>query len=140
MPSIIVTLPKETVMPKQESKIVYDDSELEDNLSALSGDPTFISPTGRLNRAKKAGLTRSEVIATFAQAFEQIGGTNRLAVWADSYPNEFYKLYGRLLPASSSAELDGDQEIVVRHALPPPKTPQAPQAALGVQVVVELDD
>jgi hypothetical protein len=93
-----------------------------DNLSHLANaDMEHIyAPTGRMRRQR--GITRADVIQTFSLAFEMIGGTPRLAVWADTNPSDFFKLYGRLLPSSSSAELDGDQEIIIRHALPPPRT------------------
>ena len=95
------------------------------NLHALANvgaEEPFYAPTGRMSR-KKGGLTRSEVIQTFQHAFELIGGTPRLAVWADTNPTDFFKLYGRLLPSASSQELDGDQLITIRHVLPPPPTP-----------------
>jgi len=75
-------------------------------------------PTGRLK--KVAGVTRAQVIEAFQNSFELIGGVPRLAIWADANAGDFFKLYGRLLPASSTSELDGPQEIIVRHALPPP--------------------
>lgn len=73
---------------------------------------------GRL--AERKGITRAEVIKEFQQAFDQIGGTPRLSIWADMNPTEFYRLYGRLLPQSNSDELDGPQEIIVRHVLGEP--------------------
>lgn len=68
---------------------------------------------------KKGNLTRQSVVAAFADAFEQIGGVSRLALWADTHPEEFYKLYARLLPPASHPDLDGNREFVVRHILPP---------------------
>jgi hypothetical protein len=95
-------------------------TKMADNLSHLANADLneIYAPTGRLRRQR--GITRADVIQTFALAFEMIGGTPRLAVWADTNPSDFFKLYGRLLPSSSSSELDGDQTIIVRHALPPP--------------------
>jgi hypothetical protein len=92
----------------------------EKNLVALASEsePLYF-PTGRMRRSR-AGLTRAEVVRTFEIAFEQIGGIPRLAVWADTNPSEFFKLYGRLLPSSNSNELDGDSTIVIKHVLPAP--------------------
>lgn len=93
----------------------------ENTLRKLANDSgPLYAPTGRLK--KTAGLTRAQVIEAFKDSFELIGGVPRLAVWADSNPGDFFKLFGRLLPASSTAELDGPQEIIVRHALPAPGT------------------
>jgi hypothetical protein len=96
------------------------DEHFHENMGALaeaSYEPLF-TPTGRIR--KQRGITRSEVIATFQFAFEMVGGVPRLAVWADANPTEFFKLYGRLLPSSNSNELDGPQEILVKHVLEPP--------------------
>ncbi|MCJ7432759.1 MAG: hypothetical protein MUO77_04660 [Anaerolineales bacterium] len=68
---------------------------------------------------KSRSVTRADVIAAFYHSFEMIGGVPRLAVWADQNPSDFYKLYGRLLPASSTTELDGPQEMVIRMAFTP---------------------
>lgn len=85
-------------------------------------------PTGRMRKSRS--LTRADVIQAFHFAFEMIGGTPRLALWADANPEDFYKLYGRLLPASTTTELDGPQEVIIRHALPPPQLPTQPAPAL----------
>ena len=94
---------------------------MELNLSALANEGgELYFQTGRLKKSR-TGLTRADVIRTFETAFEMIGGVPRLAVWADTNPSEFFKLYGRLLPNSSSTELEGDQTIRIEHALPPPR-------------------
>lgn len=48
---------------------------------------------------------RREVVEAFTAAFTMIGGVPRLALWADQNPTEFYRLFGKLLPASSVVEL-----------------------------------
>lgn len=48
---------------------------------------------------------RREVVDAFTAAFTMIGGVPRLALWADQNPTEFYRLFGKLLPASSIVEL-----------------------------------
>jgi hypothetical protein len=68
---------------------------------------------------KKGSLTRSKVVEAFNTAFDQVGGVSRLALWADANPEEFFKLYARLLPPASHPDLDGNREFVVRHILPP---------------------
>lgn len=70
---------------------------------------------------RKGSLSRSVVIAAFHDAFQQIGGVSRLSLWADSHPEEFFKLYARLLPPSSHPDLDGTREYLIRHVLPPTK-------------------
>jgi hypothetical protein len=96
--------------------------QMQINLEKLSNvSEPLITPTGRLKlKDKQSGLSRKEVIQTFQLAFEMIGGIPRLATWADTNPGDFYKLFGRLLPNSSSVELDGDTIVTIQHALPPP--------------------
>jgi hypothetical protein len=43
---------------------------------------------------KFTGIARDNV----AQVFEQIGGIDRMAQWAEDNPTEFYKHYARLIP------------------------------------------
>jgi hypothetical protein len=95
-----------------------EDNVVLTHLANTNGNQPLYHPTGRLK--KVAGVTRAQVIEAFHNSFELIGGVPRLAIWADANPSDFFKLYGRLLPASSTTELDGPQEIVVRHSLPPP--------------------
>jgi len=64
-------------------------------------------------------LSRTAVVDAFNTAFQQIGGVSRLSLWADTHPDEFFKLYARLLPPSSHPDMDGSREFVVRHILPP---------------------
>lgn len=91
-------------------------SEESKTLSALAAEPNLkflkVFP-------KKGALSRGAVIAAFHDAFEQIGGVTRLSLWADIHPEEFFKLYARLLPPASHPDMDGSREFIVRHILPP---------------------
>jgi len=88
----------------------------EDSLQQLSKAPNLaflkIFP-------KRGPLSRQAVIDAFNEAFQQIGGVARLSLWADAHPEEFFKLYARLLPPASHPDLDGAKEFIVRHILPP---------------------
>jgi hypothetical protein len=74
--------------------------------------------TGRLRVPRSGDLNRKQVVSAFMNAFELIGGTPRLALWANDNPKDFYKLYARLLPSQASAALGESNELVVRHVLP----------------------
>jgi hypothetical protein len=50
-------------------------------------------------------FSRSDVVSSFASAFEMIGGTPRLALWANENPTEFYRLFGKLLPSATQTEV-----------------------------------
>lgn len=94
----------ETVTPKTEGV-----------LTTMSNIPRPRIP-GRLARARE-GFNRQDVINAFNEAFEQMGGVRRLALWADQNPGEFFKLYAKLLP-SSSQDVNTGTTIVIQHAVP----------------------
>jgi hypothetical protein len=77
------------------------------------------NPLSKLNKAS-TGLGRAEIVAAFTNAFEMIGGLPRLAVWGDANPTEFYKLYAKLLPSSSTIDMTAEQTITVRHKMARP--------------------
>lgn len=78
--------------------------------------PEETAPTGRLRRSQT--YSRADIISAFTDTFQLIGGVSRFALWADSNPTDFYKLHARLLPASSTTELDGPQDLIIQHAIP----------------------
>jgi len=63
-------------------------------------------------------LSRKRVTQAFMDAFELIGGTPRLALWADAHPTDFYKLYAKLFPSQASKDLDPEHKFHVIHVLP----------------------
>jgi hypothetical protein len=101
-----------------------DDDDYDKAMKAIipPDGQSLYAPTGRL---KRQTTDRAKIIQLFTDSFEMIGGVPRLAIWADANPGDFFKLFGRLLPASSSQELDGPQEIIIRHAIPTQDLQQA---------------
>ena len=59
----------------------------------------------RLAVPRNPKFSRADVVSAFQSAFELIGGTTRLALWANDNPGEFYKLFGKLLPSATQVEL-----------------------------------
>jgi len=72
----------------------------------------------KLSIPRNKEFNRKQVVNAFQNAFELIGGTPRLALWAHKNEKEFYKLYSRLLPSQSSSALGETNEMIVRHVLP----------------------
>jgi hypothetical protein len=64
------------------------------------------------------GFSRSDVINAFRDAFQVIGGTTRLALWANANPDKFFPLYAKLLPSTSFNFGDTGQQVII-HAIPP---------------------
>jgi hypothetical protein len=49
----------------------------------------------------------------FQEAFDMIGGTLRLAKWADKNPDKFYQLYSKLVPATVQIDEKKDIRITI---------------------------
>lgn len=86
-----------------------------------------------LNGGKKLSKAdlRAQMVDAFHEAFEMIGGVNRLAFWAHSNPTEFYKIYGKMLPSGATIDLNASGEIVFKHVLPPSKLDQIEEPSSG---------
>lgn len=97
------------------TQILYLDME---PLAALSANKVVRIP-------RSPSFSRKEVVRAFQSAFELIGGVPRLAIWADTNPNEFYKLYGKLLPSSNSSALGESSKLIIEMAIKPGKLDEA---------------
>lgn len=75
-------------------------------------------PGQRLVIPRNKEFSRKDVVQAFQDAFELIGGTPRLALWANQNEGDFFKLYSRLLPSQASSALGEANEMVIRHVLP----------------------
>ena len=75
-------------------------------------------PGTTLRVPKNAEFTRKDVVVAFTNAFELIGGTPRLALWAHQNEGDFFKLYSRLLPSQASTALGESNELIIKHVLP----------------------
>lgn len=83
------------------------------------------------------GFNRTDVINAFQDAFSIIGGTTRLALWANANPEKFYPLYAKLLPAQSYQFTESTVRQIA-HALPPSALDY--HRGFEPPVVVPLDD
>ena len=100
---------------------VYE-KQMEETLQALSSKHGSI----RVPNPNDNPVSRKRVVQAFMDAFELIGGVPRLAVWANENPDNFYSLYARLLPSSTSQALGEANEMIVRHVLPRTELDQLP--------------
>jgi hypothetical protein len=60
-----------------------------------------------ITRLPSKAFDRTKILKAFDEAFELIGGVPRLAFWAHHNQTEFYKLYTKMMPASSQIEFAG---------------------------------
>lgn len=65
-------------------------------------------------------LNRRAVVSAFMDAFEMVGGVQRLAQWAmqDENYGDFLKLYARLMPSQAVELDDSAQKKYFGHVLP----------------------
>ena len=93
-------------------------SETAEKCKELSGLATSGNGVSRISVPRE--VKRARVVNAFQDAFEMIGGVPRLALWADTHPTDFFKLYARLLPVEASQRgSQANEERTVVHALPP---------------------
>lgn len=62
---------------------------------------------------------RAKFLSAIGRAFEEIGGVNRFAIWADKNPTEFYKLCGKTIPQATMLDIYGKLQHIIKPALPP---------------------
>lgn len=64
-------------------------------------------------------LSRLGSLNAIHEAFEIIGGTNRLALWANANPEKFYPLWARATMPATSVNVHGDNaRVEIVHSLP----------------------
>lgn len=63
--------------------------------------------TGGRQKGTPNKMTRN-VKEALSQAFDDIGGISSLVEWGRANPDEFYKLWVKLLPTEVKAELTGE--------------------------------
>jgi hypothetical protein len=108
------------VTPDADIEDTFVEHPVEDweaNMAALSEQKTIRIP-------RKANRRKAQVVDALNDAFELIGGVPRLAVWADTNPSEFYRIWSKLAPKDVSTTVDGSAELKILHVLPPGKLDQ----------------
>lgn len=115
-------------MPKHDitfipANLVQEDTGDVDRPVVIQRDPWEDTLTGLANAKTRSvsvprskDIKRKQVIDAFQDAFQLIGGTPRLAIWADENPTEFYRLYSKLMPKETNTESTGEMKIL--HVLP----------------------
>jgi hypothetical protein len=83
-------------------------------------DFTPIEQTDKLPRFTRPrdGFNRMDIVQAFTQAFELIGGTTRLTLWANKNPDKFYPLFAKLLPSTSLNITDPNGTLIIEHSTP----------------------
>ncbi len=93
--------------------------EYTEELRQMGETLSALSENSRQNVVIPRVLGRKRVTQAFMEAFEVVGGVNRLAYWAHENYGEFIKLHAKLLPGSSQKLIDDTEERVIKHVIPP---------------------
>lgn len=107
------TQPKQELMAAQE-----ETSEDTTEFFSLDLAPIQAIRDGHQVSKKKSEFSRKQVVENVQNAFDLIGGTARLAVWADENPESFYRMYGKLLPSSNSSALGEANKLDITLRIP----------------------
>ena len=83
------------------------------------GRPKGLPRTGGRQKGT-INKTTASVKEALTQAFEQMGGVPALLTWGRSSPDEFYKLWAKMLPTEITANVNATVQYVV-YAVPEAK-------------------
>lgn len=75
-------------------------------------------PGKTLRVPRNPDVNRKQVVNAFQDAFALMGGTPRLALWADENPGAFYALYSKLMPKQVEQETKMEGGVKIVHVLP----------------------
>ena len=98
--------------PEEQVTNVIDIQDWESTMERIA------QPSTRMRIPQNKDFSRKDVVNAFQNAFELIGGTPRLALWAHQNEGDFFKLYSRLLPSQASSALGEANELIIKHVLP----------------------
>lgn len=90
------------------------DTELKLDLTAVQA----LGEGKTLRIPKNPHFTRKDVVNSFQQAFELVGGLPRLAIWANENYGEFVKMYSKLLPSQASSALGEANVLRIETCIP----------------------
>lgn len=124
----------------------YDDPSktqfvTKEEFSSMNETFTELARSGKsLVRLPKSQFSRQKVLDALNEAFELIGGVPRLAIWGHENPTEFYKLWGKTIPAATQMQVSGQLgTYMLRPALPPSPLDGGFSEGEFVEVEVEKD-
>src|SRR5882762_7544920 len=115
MPIVVYSESMEIIPTDPALKQFIDD----DGFGKMGETFAELAESGKsLTRLPQRQFSRRRVLEAIDEAFQLIGGVPRLAIWAHVNPTEFYKLWGKTIPASSQLEVMGKLQHVILPALP----------------------
>lgn len=112
---VVHSLPMEIIPSDPNLKQFVDDEGYQQMGETFSE----LAESGKsLTRLPRREFSRRRVLEALDEAFQLIGGVPRLAHWGHHNPTEFYKLWGKTIPAASQLDVMGQLTHIIRPALP----------------------
>ena len=112
-PAMSPTQPKQELLAAEE-----ETSSPAMEIFELDLAPIQALKDGAVVSAPKTDFSRLKVVENVQNAFNLIGGTARLAVWADEHPKDFYRIYSKLLPSGNSSALGESSKLEITLKIP----------------------
>lgn len=103
--------------------IVPKETQFEETIDSYTGNLLpFLSAAAlecsSINRKPKRANRNTRLLDAIQETFEIIGGVPRMALWADMYPGDFYKLVGKQIPGMvQQLNFNGPTQINITPAL-----------------------
>lgn len=112
-PIISPTQPKQELLEAEEETCAPATEIFELDLA-----PIQALRDGAVVSRAKSDFSRLKVVENVQNAFDLIGGTARLALWADENQKDFYKMYAKLLPSGNSSALGESNKLEITLKVP----------------------
>lgn len=101
-------------LPKEP---VFDDSLYSEQMHDALSDEA--KKARSMMKAPRAKFDRLRFLDAMQEAYEQLGGVNRLTLWADRNYTEFVRLFSKTIPQTQLLDIQGKMQMQILPALPP---------------------
>lgn len=96
---------------------VFDDTLYSEQMHEVLSDEA--KKARSMVKAPRAKFDRYRFLDAMAEAYEQLGGVNRLTLWGDKNYTEFVRLFARTIPQTQMIDLQAKLDMRILPALAP---------------------
>jgi hypothetical protein len=125
----MATDPEVTFIPAEEAATL--DKEEAATSALIQREPWEIrleemanATTTTFRVPRNESIKRTQVVDSILDTFELIGGTSRMALWANENLGDFYKIHAKLAPRQIEQETKHEGGVKILHVLPRGKLDQ----------------
>jgi hypothetical protein len=84
----------------------------------MSPELTRLLERGLIGPGSPVQSHSKKAARAFQKTFEEIGGVERLSLWADKNPGRFYGMYSKLVPTTAEITEKRDIQVTIKWASP----------------------